>query len=444
MPRWMYLTLGILALSASFFLPFKLATQTESNVNVSVTIDGQPADALIRIFKNAEFFQVEYTDVHSLGQAGFQLPNGNYLFQVEHGAGFTSLPKQQEVAVGSGTNNIEVNIERLFNPNKQGYYSADLHTHSIASRASTLEIFGIPNHGSTPVDQAVGVQLAADLDVMFISDHNTVSSHELFAQTSIERGIPYLLSEEITTLLWGHFNAYSLEPGKLVEFGFAKVPGQFFEESRANGATMIQVNHPYSIGFGYFVIEDDPMFRSDFEAVEVFNDHFGEDDLRTINKMFEFWNAGQRYVATAVSDDHDWKILGSEYGSPRTFVFVDGELTAEKFLQSLQAGHAYVTHGPLLNVTANGAIPGETLTLGQGESLTFNTEVQSVHSLSGLTLDLIHNGEPIQSVSLDDVNTQNVSFEEAVTESGWYLIRLVTSPRNYEAMTNPIWIEVAP
>jgi len=442
MPRWMYLTLGILALSVSFFLPFKLVTQADSNVNVSVTMDGQPADALIRIFRNEDFFQVEYTDVHSVGEANFELPSGNYLLQVEHGAGFTSLPQQQEVVIGPGENNINIKIERVFNPNEQGYYSADLHTHSIASRASTLEIFGIPNHGSTPVDQAVGVQLAADLDVMFISDHNTVSSHALFAQTSIERGMPYLLSEEITTLLWGHFNAYSLEPGQLVEFGFGKVPSQFFEESRNNGAAMIQVNHPYSIGFGYFILEDEPMFRSDFEAAEVFNDHFGEDDLRTINKMFEFWNAGQRYVATAVSDDHDWKILGSEYGTPRTYAFVDGELTSEKFLQSIQAGHAYVTYGTLLDVSFNDAISGDTLTMTQGSSLTINAELQNVESLAGLTIDLIRNGQSVQSMMLDETTTQTVTFEETVTESGWYLIRVLKSPRDYEAMTNPIWIEV--
>lgn len=445
MPRWMYLTIGVLALSVSLFLPFKTTTQSsDNNVHISVTVDGQPADALIRIFRNNAFLQLEYTDVHTLGQSSFQLPNGPYLIQVEHGAGFTSLPHQQEVIIGSGQNRFEFNIERIFDPNGQGYYSADLHTHTIASADSTLEIFGIPNHGSTPIDQSVGVQLAADLDVMFISDHNSVASHEVFAQTSDGRGVPYVLSEEITTLLWGHYNAYSLEPGKLVEFGFGKVPGQFFDESRANGAAMIQVNHPYAIGFGYFVIENDPMFRNDFEAVEVFNDHFGEDDLRTVNKMFEFWNEGRRYVATAVSDDHDWKILGAEYGTPRTYVFVDGELTAEKFLESLQGGHAYATYGTLLHVTVNDAIPGDTLTLNSDSTLTINAQLQNVSSLSGLTADLVRNGRSVQSVTLDDANTQTVTFEETVTESGWYLIRVLKSPRNYEAMTNPIWIEVAP
>jgi len=432
------------AFSWVFPLTFFNASISEASVpvTVNVTVDGQPADAMIRVLRENKLFQVEYTDVHTPGLAAFELPPGQYTLQVEHGARFTALPQRRDVRVEAGAPvELAVDIQRLIVPSAQGYYSADLHTHTIASAESTFRIFGIPNHGSTPVDQLVAVQLAADLDVMFISDHNSVSGHELFAQTAQARGAPYLLSEEITTVLWGHFNAYSLEPGRLVEFDFIKLPGRFFAEARANGAQMVQINHPLSTGFGYFFIQNQPQFDPSFDAVEVFNDHFEEDDAQTILRLFQFWNQGKRYVATAVSDDHDWKIMNTEYGTPRTYVHVGGTLSAQSFLDALQAGHAFVTYGPLIFVNAAGKIPGDALEATKGQTIQLDVLVQSVNALEGVQAELIRNGQKVQTVAVSGTD-QAIAFAETADKDGWYVVRLLDGARRYLAMTNPIWVDV--
>lgn len=432
------------AFSWAFSLSFFTASIGEAPVpvTVNVTVDGQPADALIRVFSDEKLFQVEYTDAHTPGLASFELPLGQYTLQVEHGARFTALPQRREVLVEAGTPvELAVDIPRLIVPSTQGYYAADLHAHTIASAESTLRIFGIPNHGSTPVDQTVAVQLAAGLDVMFISDHNTVSGHELFAQTAQARGVPYLLSEEITTVLWGHFNAYSLVPGKLVQFDFVKLPGRFFAEARANGAQMVQINHPLSTGFGYFFIQHQPQFDPSFDAVEVFNDHFEEDDAQTILRLFQFWNQGKRYVATAVSDDHDWKIMGSEYGTPRTYVHLEEALSAQGFLDALKAGHAFATYGPMLFVSADEKIPGDTLEATKGQTIQLGARVQSVSALEGVQAELIQNGQKVQAVAVSGTD-QEIVFEQTVEKDGWFVVRLLDGARRYLAMTNPIWVSV--
>lgn len=431
------LTLGVVFVTS-------LATEPEVAVTLNVALSGQPADALIRIIQNDWTIGVEYTDVHTPGLAQFQLPQGDYTLSIEHGAGFTALPKKLTISVKPGSPvSLAIEIERLIEPGARGYYSADLHAHTIASVAAMERDFGIRNHGMTPVDQMIGVQLAADLDVMFISDHNSSEGHEPFVQTAQERGVPFVLSEEITTLRWGHFNPYALRPGEVVEFRVDKLPEEYFEEARAKGAKIIQVNHPLDPMRGYLLLRNRPEFDPSFDAAEVFNGSFGEDDLQTILQMFRFWNEGKHYVATASSDDHDWKELSTQYGTPRTYVFVEGGLSAEKFLEALQAGHAFVTYGPMLFLTANGsAIPGDTVQLRSGEKIYLKADIQSVLPLEGIKAKVVRNGERLQDFTLSGLE-QTITFEEAPTSNSWYVMCLVDPKRNYLAMTNPIWIEVS-
>jgi hypothetical protein len=436
MPRWLLMAVGLIGVYVATSLSFGVLrsfTQPDVSVTVFVTLDGQPADALIRVLRDDRFLDYEYTDVRTPGEARFTLAGGAYTLQVEHGAGFTSLPKQIELIAEGESVQVDVALERMIEPNDFGYYSADLHVHTVASAEPTLRIFGIPDHGSTPVDQSVGVQLAADLDLMFISDHNTTSSHEVFAATSTMRGVPFVLSEEITTVSWGHYNIYNLTPGELVEFSFAKLPEQYFSESREKGAQLIQINHPYSIAFGYFFSENSSKFDTNFDAVEVFNGPFDDGDFRSVERMFEFWNDGIRHVATAVSDDHDWKIPGSEYGIPRTYVHLDGELTAETFLDRLITGHAFTTYGPMLMLTnADGITPGDSVVPGE-----VMVNVISVEDLDGSKLELIQNGKVVESVEIEGTEA-SLSFN--IEGEGWVAARLMKNPRHYLALTNPLWI----
>jgi len=441
--RWRLLSVILFALALGF-APQAL-TESEETVTVLVSVDGRPADALIRISQQDEIIGVVYTDVHSPGEARFELPPGEYTLSVEHGAGFTSLPKTLDLAVEAGSPpEMSVEIERLLDPRQRGYYSADLHLHTIASAAAMERDFGIKNHGVTPVDQVVGVQLAADLDVMFISDHNSVDGHELLAQTARERGVPFILSEEITTLRWGHFNPYSLRSGELVEFSFDKTPAEFFEEARAKGAAIIQVNHPLTPGMGYFFVRNDPEFDPSFDAVEALNGSFDEGDLETIKQLFRYWNEGARYVATASSDDHDWMELSTQYGTPRTYVFIEGEPSAERFIESLKGGHVFVTYGPLVFLTANGsAIPGDVVSLTPGGVITLRAEIQSVMPLEGAVAEIVKDGQRVASFELAG-REQTLSFDDRPEQDGWYLLRILDPQRAYLALTNPIWVEVRP
>ena len=411
-------------------------------VTVNVTLDGQPADALVLALQNDEVVSWSYTDVHAPGIAQLELTPGDYTLRVDRGVGFTSTPQTLDLTVEDASVELSVSLSRTLEPNAEGYYGVDLHTHTAASAPAMERDFGIADHGVTPVDQAVGVQLAADLDAVFISDHNSVGGHATFAETATERGVPYLLSEEITTLRWGHFNVYALDSGQLVPFEFGKPPGAYFEEAHAAGASMVQVNHPLYSNGGYWFNRSKADYDANFDAAEALNGGFGADDAESIRQLHRFWNDGRRYVATASSDDHDWnddhRGVDSRYGTPRTYVHVDGVLTAEALLDALAKGQAFLTYGPLVYLaSADGALPGDTIRATG--AVTLEARVASVQALDGLRAEWIADGERVAQTKLRD-RREELTREIDPTGANWVLLRLVDASGHVRAMTNPLWI----
>lgn len=413
-------------------------TQPTGQVTVKVTLDGQPADALI--FATDRFGKtfIAYTDLKEIGLAQLTLPQEKYTLIVDRGTGFTIKPFAQEITVQAGkTLDVTAVLERAFSPAKEwGYYSADLHTHSNTSL-----------DGHTPIDQLVLVQLAADLDLVFISDHETISGHELFAKTAQARGVPAILSEEITTPQ-GHWNAYPLTCA--VTYASGKNPKDYFAQARACGAQIIQANHPGSSTDGYFALLGTEAFDYGFDAVEIFNGEFGKGDASAIEQLFKFWNEGRRYVAVGSSDDHDWMDFRFErYGRPRTYVRVEGELTAEKWIAALKAGRAFATYGPLVNFTAQDGkvLPGDIVTLNRGQEIALKAELlvlprdpaqEEPRALQ--SAQIIKNGKVLKNFSLSE-DRAVITLTDKPAEKSWYVVRVVADDGD-QAYTNPIWVEV--
>lgn len=437
--------IGLLGL-LGVLLVVGLATVTEHEVEITVDVlvDGEPADALIKVYHGRQLVAVRYTDVHTPGRASLLLTERPYWLRVEHGAGYTALPRDVRVlADAEGPQHVEVELERAVDPRERGYYGADLHAHTIASAPSMWIDYRMRHHGSTPVDQAVGVQLAADLDVVFISDHNTAEGHAEFARTAEMRGVPYLLSDEVTTRNWGHFNLYGLPEGETAEFDFETRPSAYFAEARALDAEVVQVNHPYWPGIGFLALEGLPAYDPSYDALEALNGPFSAGDRRTIQRLFEFWSEGRRYVATAGSDDHDWRQLDLQYGTPRTYVHVDGDLTTAAFLRALDRGRAFVTYGPIVDFrAADGARPGATVELDDPrDAVELRAAIEGLPSLEGLTAQIVRNGHPIEGAALMG-RRASIERTDRPDEDAWYAVRVLDGRGTYRALSNPIWVRV--
>lgn len=426
----------------STFLSLSLAgvAQSTGEVTVWAKLEGAPVDVRVVARMGSEVQGIFYSPAAVPGIARFSLPSGSYTLVVEHGAGFARGAEVRTVTVRAGEK-IELNVEfpKGFSASKAwGYHSADLHAHSNASF-----------DGTTPPDELVAVQMAAGLDIGFLSDHNTGDGHAPFAAAAEKRGFPVILGIEITAFRW-HWNAYPVEAyvpniDPMVWMGVGS-PTATFAEARQKGAQFIQVAHPYWSGAPYFDVLGKPFFDYGFDAVEIMNGEFGDDDQRAIEQMFRFWNEGRRYVAVAASDAHHWKEAADIYGRPRTYVYVEGELTVEKFLDALGEGRAFATYGPLVNFTAQGgtARPGDSVVVQPGEEIRLRAELfvapREVPRGLGLA-QVIKNGEVLREFALDGKAEATITLSDTPTKGSWYIVRVVATDGD-QAYTNPIWVEV--
>ena len=342
------------------------------------------------------------------------------------GDGITAYPLHHKVTIKSGQRHVvEAAVSKAFHPNAHNYYSSDMHHHS-----NILD-------GTTPPQDLVRSFEASDLDLLFVSDHNKVASHDDIEMLAEKLNIPFIPSMEITTEKWGHFNAYSLDMGMVSKS--KGNPAKIFEDARDKGAEFVQVNHPNS-GGSYFdrtvSMEDGDLEFTDgyvggFDGIEI-NGSFGDSDKKTLQETYKFWNMGKKYTTLATSDTHNvWQAWGGS-GAERTFVYVDGKLTADKFIEALNEQHAFWTHGPLVYLEANGEIPGETVTKPMVDM------TATLKSTNGLKrAELIKNGKTVKSFELSG-NVDYVSYSEKVEGDGWYALKVVESDGDM-AHTNPIW-----
>jgi hypothetical protein len=176
----------------------------------------------------------------------------------------------------------------------------------------------------------------------------------------------------------------------------------------------------------------------DFNAAEVYNASFGPDDEETIQQMYKFWNEGKKYTAVAVTDDHNAYAVELDTGAPRTYAYVEGDLTAQKWLDALKDQHAFVSFGPLVYAAIGNSIPGDTVGIAAGGKAELRAELNSIASLKKAVV--VKNGQVIKEFDLSK-NEEMISLE-IPAEDAWYVVRVYTATTGVEAMTNPIWVKV--
>jgi Carboxypeptidase regulatory-like domain len=393
---------------------------------------GAPLDARISIAAGdkpvVEYLgrKTFFTELAHKGRVTVPIAPGKYRFSVSTGAGFLAKDELANVLVEPGRPTaVRVPITMLFDPPARGWYSADLHHHADQAEAVT------------PPEDLARSQLAAGLNLLFVSDHDSTANHGALSQIAKERGVPFIPGIELSPS-WGHFNAYPLNPGAqlAIDTSTASID-VVLQEARREGASVVQVNHPF-IPFGYFTSVAAGVapggFNPGFDLVE-FNSSVPNDDTKVFARLCEFWNAGQRYYVTAGSDTHD--VWNEQSGRIRTFVHVDGPVTTAAFVQSLKAGHAYVTYGPLVFPSV---IFGTTLRVKSGARFTLGFELASAAGLRKVEV-FSSTGATRSTAFADSPLKSHVDFAESTDHPTWYAL-VVEDAAGHEAFTDPIWVDV--
>jgi hypothetical protein len=397
-------------------------------------------------------------EVHSVsGEGSVDVPPGRYRVLVSRGIEWSVAEKTIDVKPEQGVALRAVLTHELSTP---GWISADLHLHARPSHDSEL-----------PLTDRVASLVAAGVEFAVATDHNHVTDYEpamkevdATSLLSSTRGV------EVTTRTWGHFNAYPLPPGASPP-PFSVDPPEIFASIRRTARdAVIQVNHPWSPGYGYFrraVLNERTgahwrkQFSFDFDLIEVVNGYeLGSADLpwKNLRRYFDLLNLGRRYTAVGSSDSH--KLTNEWAGYPRTYVRVaddrPGAASPAEIAASLREGHAMVSLGPFVEAHVGEAGPGDTVQVAPG-SVPLDVTVRAADWVDATRLDLVVGGEIVDSYELPPPASRD-SFRWARTIDvpvAWdtYIAVVVRGDRTVDqvmpgrsvkpfAFTNPIWIDV--
>ena len=402
---------------------------------------GEPMDARIEVTSGPEILvgfvgaKTFFTSLADIGKAEFILAPGDYKLTLSQGGGFTAKDKVVEVTVQpETTHKLSEVIERLVDLPLAGWYSADLHHHS-----DILD-------GVTPPEYLVRSQLASGLDIIFVSDHDSIANNKKIGELAGSRDVPYISSIEVSPN-WGHINVMPIAlDGTDVYINPRGTVSEIFAKARELGA-LIMINHPY-ITYGYFHSNDLGMvpggWDADFDVIEINAAIRARDNHKALQTTWDFWNKGDAYYLVGASDVHDVWLHRS--GNARTIAHVDGDFTLEKYYAALKQGNSYATYGPLVYPEKSF---GSSVSVDKGESFDFAFKAVSVNGLKKVTVvtegSKIDRDGKIEGFAVQKEFTgnmeENITVSLSPEKNTWYAL-VIEDEKGKLAMTNPVWVNV--
>jgi TolB protein len=389
---------------------------------------------------------------HTEGEFTAEVPPGEMI--IEAVKGFEYQPAETKVRVEAGrTASIEMPLRRITNMPATGWYSGSTHVHMNygGNLGNTLPNMMMMSRAE---DQHVLNCLVANKDNRILDWDQFVPGG---GEHPISKGDPNLkviVGEEYRPPFYGHIFLLGLRDHLISPFltGYegtgveSLYPSNtdIFRKATAQGAVTGYV-HPFSG-------DTDPLER----GLGVARGLPVDAALGTVNAL-EWSHANHAQLPVwfrALSLDLPLTPTGGEdsitnlhrdklVGCFRTFVHVDGPLTAEGWLDGMRKGHTFFSSGPLMELRINGQMPGGTVRLPAGGG-TIDVEAR-VWSYTPLNKVAIYsNGKAVRELSASQPFHERIP----VTSSGWYSLYAEGPPDKHvdsvfpQAGTNAIRVYV--
>ena len=432
--------------------PAQTGNVTGSRIHLTAS-DGKfyaPLDAYARLSGRGDHI------VHTTGRFEVALPVGRATMTITKG--FEFWPELAEVEIKPHeVTTLSVNLRRMTDMAAKGWYSGSTHVHM--NYAGNLH---------NTLDNLMMMSEAEDQDVVneqIANKDNRILDYQFF----VTGGGPHPLStperllvvgQEYRPPFYGHVFMFGMKDHLISPFitGYegtaieSLYPSNtdMFRKAKAQGATVGYV-HAFGgegdplegrLGGGKGFMVDAALGTTD--ALE-----WSDSGRAGFYPLYAVWNNGLRVTAVggedSISSSHRSKLVGSV----RTYVLTgDRGLDMEAWFAALRAGHAFVSTGPLVELTVNGMIPGETVALPTGgASVEIEGHVRSITPLERAML--VFNGEVVEEIPLTGDRT-SLDFTRSlpVRKSGWYHLRAEGSRAErfpldaaYAlAFTNPVWV----
>ena len=411
-----------------------------------------PADAYARVGGQGDDL------FHHGGTFRVELPPGSATMTIVKG--FEFRPQEQRVEIDADeVTMLTTAVRRMTDSSARGWYSGSTHVHmnyagNLRNTLANLMMM------SAAEDQDVVNEQIANKDNRILDYEHFVKGGGAHPISTPDRLV--MVGQEYRPPFYGHVFMFGLRDHLISPFttgyegtGIASLyPSNtdMLRKAKAQGATVGYV-HAFGgerdplgagLGGGKGFIVDAALGTTD--AVE-----WSAAGRAGFFPWYAVLNNGLRVTATggedSISSLHESKLVGSV----RTYVYTGARgLDADAWFEGLRDQRAFVSTGPLIEMTIDGRLPGGEIQLpaGGGE-VEIAGRVQSIVPLERFIL--VSNGEVVEELPLAGDRTSG-AFSRTITvrRSGWYHVRAEGRPAERfpldaayaQAFTNPVWVTV--
>jgi hypothetical protein len=411
-----------------------------------------PADAYARVSYAGDAV------FHQTGTFRVEVPVGPVT--IEAVKGFEYAPAKTTVQVVAGrTVQAALELRAIADMSSRGWYNGSTHVHM--NYAGNLH--------NTP-ENLMMMSAAEDQDMVneqVANKDNRVLDYQHF----VPGGRPHPLStpdrllmvgQEYRPAFYGHVFMFQLRDHLISPFA-AGYEGTAIESLYPSNTDMLRKARAQGATVGYvhaFFGDKDPLGAGlalargyIVDAALGTTDALEWSDAATAGfyPWYATLNNGLRVTAVGGEDSISSMHASKLVGSTRTYVHTGGRgLDADAWFARLRQGAAFVSTGPLVELTVDDRIPGEEFRLpaGGGE-VTVAATVRSITPLESVSL--VWNGRVVEQVPLSsDRKSAELTKRLRVDRSGWYHLRAEGKPEERypldtsfaQGFTNPVWVTV--
>ena len=386
------------------------------------------------------------------GDVSVPVGPGDYSIEIERGPEYR--PASGTVRVeGAGTVRARFELTRLTDPRKRGWRPGELHVHR-------------------PLEEAELLLEAADLDVAPVI--TWWNAHSQWADRQPPAKL--LVRTPGGRLYHAMGGEDEREGGALLYFGLPRplpiqkatreypVSAAFLKAARQSPGLWVDIEKPFwwdvpvwlSTGMADSIgIANNHMCRSRMYENEAWGRPRDERALPpplgngfwTQQIYYRILEAGLRLPPSAGSASG---VLPNPVGYNRVYVHTGEDSSYAAWWKGLKAGRSFVTNGPILEVRANGKLPGTTFTGRAGKTLTLqltgtvagNDRLDRIEVIKNGTVASTIRPECIQRQPIGIRSTQHAVGSVSFDESGWFLVRaLADNPKTFRfASTAPFYV----
>jgi hypothetical protein len=337
------------------------------------------------------------------------LPRGEVIVDVARG--YEYEPLRTRVTIEPGQQELTLRLKRWTNMNQKRWFSGDSHVHFLGGQGA--------HHEAQGEDLNVVNLLASQWGHLFTNTEDFIGAPSV---SSGGNTIVYTAQENRQHIL-GHLTLWGLKkpvsprgsggPDEGALGGTVDVTmAAWADETRAQGGTVIIPHIPTPNGEPAALIATG---RADAAEMLVHSDY-------THIEYYRYLNAGYKIPLVGGTDKMTSDVPVGLY---RTYAYVppDEEFTYDNWTKAVRAGRTFLSGGPMLTFTVNGAQIGDTMALpAGGGTLEIEATAESIFPIH--TLQIVQQGQVIAETT-EAKGAKKLSLKAQVKVEGhtWFAAR---------------------